>query len=146
MIISGEVVRGRGKGKRLGFPTVNLKLENSMKVKSGVYAGTVEVDDEKYKAGIFVSRDKKRLEAHILDFDGDLLNKEIGVEIGEKIREVMKFDNDKDLVEQIKEDVGVISRCHPELNSGSNYLPAGRQGFRIPRSKASLTTEQASPE
>lgn len=103
MIISEKVVRGKGKGKKLGFPTVNIKLNK--KIESGVYAGKVSYDGKEYKAGIFVGKDKKILEAHLIGFSGDLYGKKIEVEIQERIREAKKFGSDEELKRQIKKDI-----------------------------------------
>lgn len=105
-IISGKVVRGKSKGKKLGFPTVNIKLAE--KIESGVYAGSVKVGDKNYKAGIFVNNGGTLLEAHIIGFSGDLYGKEIEVEIGKKTRDVKKFKNDEELKEQISKDIEFI--------------------------------------
>lgn len=108
MKISGKVVGGKGKGKRLGFPTANILLEKE--IESGIYAGSVMANNKKFKAGIFVSPDKKLLEVHLIGFSGDLYDKEIEVEIGKKIREVMKFESDGELKRQIKKDIKIITR------------------------------------
>ena len=105
-IISGTVVRGKKKGGKLGFPTVNILPDK--KIGSGVYEGKVIVNSKKYKAGIFVGPDDKLLEAHIVGFGGNLYGKEIEVEVGTKIREVMNFNSDEDLKKQIKEDIEKI--------------------------------------
>ena len=105
--ISGKVVRGKRKGKTLGFPTVNIELRE--KIESGVYAGSVNVGGRNYKAGIFVNTEKTLLEAHIIGFSGDLYGKEIKVGLGKKIREVMKFESEEELKEQIKKDIKIIT-------------------------------------
>jgi riboflavin kinase / FMN adenylyltransferase len=112
MKIKGLVIRGKNKGKGLGFPTANLSLEGDLEVKSGVYAGMVNFDGKSYRSAIFIGKKCSVLEAHILDFSGDLYGGKIEVEIGKKIREVMKFDSDKELVKQIKKD---IQTCSQEL-------------------------------
>ena len=104
--ISGKVIWGKGKGKTLGFPTANIELRE--KIESGVYAGHVIADVKEYKAGIFINPKKCLLEAHIIGFSGDLYRQEIEIKIGEKIRNVMKFENDDELKRQIKKNIELI--------------------------------------
>lgn len=109
--ISGKVVRGRGKGKQLDFPTVNVEIRK--KIDSGVYAGKVSFDDEIYRAGIFVSLNKGLVEAHLIGFNGNLCGKEVEINIESKIRDVMRFESDEKLKRQIKKDIEYI--CSQEL-------------------------------
>lgn len=104
--ISGKVIRGKGKGKILGFPTVNLELKDE--IKNGVYKGKLEIGSKKFDAAIFIKNGV--LEAHIIGYSGDLYGKVIEIEIGEKIRDVMKFESNEDLIRQIKKDIDFISR------------------------------------
>jgi riboflavin kinase / FMN adenylyltransferase len=104
--INAKVIEGKKKGAVLGYPTANLLIRKV--VEPGVYAGKVMVGAKKYDAAIFMRGDKL-LEAHLLDFTGDLYGKFITVELGEKIRDVMAFKNDKELKAQIKKDVEKIS-------------------------------------
>lgn len=104
--ISGKVIRGKRKGKELGFPTVNIEL--SEKIESGVYAGIVTADGKEYKAGIFVDPEETSLEAHLVGFSGNLYGEEIEIKLGNKIREVIKFESDEKLKEQIKKDIETI--------------------------------------
>jgi len=106
MRIKGIVIRGRGRGGKLGFPTANISLRT--KIKSGVYRGRVVIHYKLYRAGIFVSRDEKRLEAHIIGFKGNLLGKKIEIEMGEKIRRVRNFKDDRELMKQIAMDIKKI--------------------------------------
>lgn len=110
MKIRGSVIRGKNKGEKIGFPTINLQIKKDRKysLESGAYAGKVFLEGEHKKAAIFISPDKNILEAHILDFSGNLRGEIIEVEIGEKIRDVEKFDTDDDLTEQIAKDVEKI--------------------------------------
>jgi len=106
IIISGKVIEGKSRGGKLGFPTVNLELQE--KIESGVYAGIVIINGKDYKAGIFVNDERTLLEAHLIGFSGDLYEKEIKIEIKKKIREVMKFEDDEELKAQIKNDIETI--------------------------------------
>ncbi|MDO8241101.1 MAG: riboflavin kinase [Candidatus Moranbacteria bacterium] len=108
--ISGIVVKGKQKGRKLGFPTANLALNNST-IQSGVYVGKANFAGGKYTAAIFVPDSGDLLEAHILDFQGDLYGQEIEIEIGQKIREVMKFENKAGLIKQISKDLLQIRKA-----------------------------------
>ncbi len=104
--ICGKVIKGKNKGKKLGFPTANIELKK--KIESGIYAGRVRLNEKEYQAGIFVSPDGKILEAHLIEFSGDLYGREIEIEIGGKIREVRKFGSDEELKKQVQKDIGLI--------------------------------------
>jgi riboflavin kinase/FMN adenylyltransferase len=105
--ISGKVIRGKSRGSRLGFPTVNINLDK--KIESGVYAGSVKIGNKTYRAGIFVNQEGALLEAHIIGFSRDLYGEEIEVNIGKKIRNVLKFKDEEKLKKQIEKDIKTIS-------------------------------------
>lgn len=105
--IKGVVTGGKREGRQYGFPTVNIKIQE--KLESAVYEGKVKLGRKTHKAGIFISPDGL-LEAHIIDFSGDLYGKEIELFIGKKIREARKFPNREELKNQIVEDVELISK------------------------------------
>lgn len=113
--ICGEVKKGRQDGEALGFPTANLELNEYLIPKFGVYSSDVELENgERYKAavniGIRPTFDEQipLLEAHILDFSGDLYGKKIHVELNDFIRDEKKFNNIEELKQQIKKDISVI--------------------------------------
>jgi riboflavin kinase/FMN adenylyltransferase len=108
MKIKGTVIRGKMKGRNLGFPTANIIYADDLP--SGVYTGKVYVRGNGYKAAIFYGDDKKILEAHLLDFSGDLYDQEIEIEVGKKIREVKKFDTEDELKKQIAKDIEQIKK------------------------------------
>jgi riboflavin kinase/FMN adenylyltransferase len=103
--ISGIVVHGDGYGRKLGFPTANLDKKNEV-LEPGVYAGNVETDGKVYRAGILINPTGK-VEAHLLNFDGDLYDKMITLEVGKFIREYKKFDTEEELINQIKKDIAL---------------------------------------
>lgn len=102
--ISGIVVRGAGYGKKIGFPTANLVVKPPSEMKPGIYAGTAIVEGQEYRAGIVMGPGEK-VEAHIIDFSGDLYGREITIEIEKFLREFKKFDTEEELKAQIKEDL-----------------------------------------
>ena len=114
--IMGAVVRGKGIGGSLGFPTANLKLEkHKQPLREGVYGGHVVLDGTRYEAVInFGSRPTfggtdTVIEAHILDFNGDLYGKRITLFFDEYIREIRKFFSEEELKKQVASDVETIS-------------------------------------
>ncbi len=110
--ITGEVVHDRGVGKKLGYPTANVSLEEERQpLKRGVYAGRVKVDDKEFKTVInygarpTFNENKAVIEAHILDFSGDIYGKIITVIFDEFIREIRAFSNEEELKSQLRKDV-----------------------------------------
>ena len=103
MKVRGLVVRGIGKGKKLGFPTANLIMDQS--IPSGVYRGKASYQSKDYLAAIYSRGEGKILEVHLINFSGDLYAKLLTVEIAEKIRDVIKFENEDEAKDQIKKDI-----------------------------------------
>lgn len=102
--ISGIVVKGAGYGKKLGFPTVNLVADTKELPPAGVYAGTAELDGKNYRAGIVIGPGKK-IEAHLIGYEGDAYGREIELTAEKFLREFKKFDTEEELINQIKEDL-----------------------------------------
>ena len=104
--ISGIVRRHKGRGKKLGFPTANIEVNN--KVKDGIYIAAV--GPMELSALVFIGtaqtfgENKRWAEIYILDFDEDIYGERIEVKLIKKVRENQKFDSEKDLIEQMKED------------------------------------------
>ena len=103
-IISGKVVKGDGYGKRLGFPTVNLKTEEKKFPLAGVYAGSAVLNGKEYRAGIVLGPLDK-VEAHLIGYNGDAYGKGVILKINKFIRVYKKFDTEEELIIQIKEDL-----------------------------------------
>lgn len=110
--IMGKVYKDRGVGKTMGFPTINVKYSKEKAVlKKGVYYGIVRALNKDYKAVInygtrpTFSENNLSLEAHLLDFDGDLYEKNVKITFVEFIRKEKKFASIEKLKEQIKKDV-----------------------------------------
>ncbi|MFH1855623.1 MAG: bifunctional riboflavin kinase/FAD synthetase [Candidatus Omnitrophota bacterium] len=109
--VKGKVVKGRGRGKALGFPTANLDIPRDFLIKGGVYVGQVIIaKNQKLPAMIDVGmkptfKGKTRLiEVNILDFSGKLYGKNIEVFFIKKLREEKKFKTPAHLITQIQKD------------------------------------------
>ena len=110
--ITGSVIKGRKVGRNLGFPTVNVAIDNeTLSLKSGVYKGLTTIDDKTYKAIInygarpTYSLYEKLIEAHIIDYNGDLYGKEITLEFTDYLRDVIAFNSELDLKNQLTYDM-----------------------------------------
>ena len=107
-IYSGKVQKGLGRGAALGFPTINIALNDASV--SGVYAARVIVGDNGYFAAAFADQDRSLLEAYMLDFSGDVYGKVVEITLEKKIREAQKFDSDDSLRTAIANDVEEAQR------------------------------------
>ncbi|MCB1670175.1 MAG: bifunctional riboflavin kinase/FAD synthetase [Gammaproteobacteria bacterium] len=110
--ISGEVVEGRKLGADLGFPTCNVNLHRQRVPLHGVYACEVDVDGRSYPAAVNIGYrptvtdlGEALLEAHLLDFSGDLYGRTLEVIFRGKVRGEEKFDSLEALIRQIARDV-----------------------------------------
>ena len=110
--VKGRVVTGDRIGRTISFPTANIKYpQNIIKPPKGAYVTVVEIDGVKYKA---ITNLGKRptvtcsntllLEAHLLDFNENIYDKDIKVSFVKKIRDEKKFDSLPDLKSQIVKD------------------------------------------
>ncbi len=106
MIVKGVVKDGNKKGREHGFPTANISNDG---VAIGIYAGKVFALDKYYKAAVYVGTPRPDvLEAHLLDFAGDLYGRVIEVTILNKLRDdFFETDNEK-LRLMIEKDVAFI--------------------------------------
>ena len=102
-MIRGIVRKGRGYGRKIGYPTINIST-TAVQPLEGVYVGKVMISDKEYNAGIVVGPGNK-VEAHMIDYNGDAYGKEVTIEIKKFIRKFKKFRTEKELIAQIKKDL-----------------------------------------
>ncbi len=112
--IQGKVVAGKGVGRKLGFPTANVKINDEKKIipKNGVYETTVIINNNQYKAVCnigfqpTIAEDNKRtIEVHIIDFDKNIYGEKIKLLFLKRIRDEKKFETTKELISAIKKDL-----------------------------------------
>ena len=108
LIYTGIVQRGERRGSALGFPTMNISF-NDLEI-SGIYAARVIVGSVTYDAVVYADQKRKLLEAHLLDFSGDLYGQFITIELLHKIRDDKRFESDGVLQCAIADDVGAIRK------------------------------------
>ncbi len=113
--ISGRVIKGEGRGKKIGFPTANLGYSKELIIPAkGVYITKVKIKDMVYNSitniGVnptFNTGYDIHVENHLLDFTQDIYGEEIRVSFIKKLREERKFPSVNDLVDQIGTDVNM---------------------------------------
>lgn len=109
--LSGRVRHGDKRGRTIGFPTLNLRLQENIVVAKGVYAVKVTGLDDKTYTGVAnigtrptVGGTELRLETHVYEYQGDAYGKHVCIELMHFIRPEQKFESFDDLFEQIKKD------------------------------------------
>jgi riboflavin kinase/FMN adenylyltransferase len=114
--IDAEVVHGDDRGKSLGFPTANLStFARYLQPAQGVYACRARVGDEWCKAATNVgvnptfgghhSYSPVRIEAHLIDFTGDIYGRTLRLEFHKRLRDEERYERVDDLIAQIAKDV-----------------------------------------
>lgn len=108
--VAGEVIHGEKRGRELGFPTANIRLDPSCKLKHAIYAVRAHVGGNSYDAVASYGRRPQfdngapLLETFLFDFAGDLYGQEMTVEFAGFIREEAKFDGLDKLIAQMSRD------------------------------------------
>jgi riboflavin kinase/FMN adenylyltransferase len=110
--LNGLVIKGEGRGKKLKFPTINIKVDELKKIPPvGVYITETQIRNKKYKSisnigfnptfgGDFI-----KIETHILEFDQNIYGEFVKIMFIKFLRDEMKFNNVNDLVLQIANDI-----------------------------------------
>jgi riboflavin kinase / FMN adenylyltransferase len=106
--VDGTVVSGDRRGGTLGFPTANLAVDPALLVPCyGIYAGSTDGHRAAVSIGVnpHYGGEERKVEAFLLDFDGDLYGRRLVVELWERLRDERAFESEADLIEQIARDV-----------------------------------------
>jgi riboflavin kinase/FMN adenylyltransferase len=111
--IAGNVIRGDAVGKELGFPTANLDTSGLALPPNGVYMALARFDSQPHQAVVNMGfrptlaqpQPQLRVEAHLLNFEGDLYGRELELIFVEKLRDERKFPSLTDLRTQISRDI-----------------------------------------
>jgi riboflavin kinase/FMN adenylyltransferase len=111
--LDGVVVSGDQRGGTLGYPTANLAVEPGVLVpRYGIYAGAAHPGTgERHRAAISIGLNphyggaERRIEPHLLDFEGDLYGKRLVVELWRRLRDEQVFESEQELIDQIALDV-----------------------------------------
>lgn len=108
--ITATVIHGYRNGSKFGFPTANLRIDSPLDLDNGVYAAAVWVDNIFYKGMLYIGTRPtlnlagKTYELHLLDFSGNLYDKQLTFSIILYIRPERHFNSVEELIEQLKRD------------------------------------------
>jgi len=115
--IIGSVIEGKNRGRKLGFPTANIKLHDNYVIpKEGVYVTNTFIDGQKFISLTNIgynptfNESELKIETFILDFNGNLYGKTLEIEFIDFIRDDIKFNSAQELINQIEEDVKYIKK------------------------------------
>ena len=111
--IEGTVIEGDRRGRELGFPTANLDTDGLVLPPNGVYAAHVRLGQEAHRAVLNIGlrptlakpEPTLQVEAHLLDFDGELYGQVMEIEFVEQLRDEQRFDSTDELAAQISRDI-----------------------------------------
>jgi riboflavin kinase/FMN adenylyltransferase len=110
--VDARVVHGEGRGRAIGVPTANLAPENEVLPAPGVYAGRFRLPGREVRAAVVnlgrrptFGGGRLELEAHVLDFEGDLYGARVRLAFHERLRDEQRFPGKDALVARVREDV-----------------------------------------
>jgi riboflavin kinase/FMN adenylyltransferase len=113
--LRGHVVRGVGRGAGLGFPTANLHGIDTQVPDDGVYVAVARLDDgSSLPTALHIGRnatfgaEARTVEAHLLDFEGDLYGRFLELDLIDRLRGSRAFDGVPALLAQVREDIAAV--------------------------------------
>jgi riboflavin kinase / FMN adenylyltransferase len=119
--IVGDVIRGEGQGKTLGVATANIAMDGLFLPRLGIYTAHIISGGKTYQGVASIGTKPTfgnyppRLEVHIFDFNNDLYDKEIAVDLLSYQREEITFETEDALVKQMQDDIQIARRLHETL-------------------------------
>lgn len=124
--VYGRVVKGEGRGRKLGFPTANLDLHHEARPPSGVYAGIAILPEAQMPALVSIGSrptfhpesDRETIEVHIPGYEGDLYGRDMEVRFVCRIRQQRSFGNARELVERMQKDAQELEQLMRRTDSG----------------------------
>jgi len=111
-MLTGKVIKGKGLGKQLGFPTANIQIKEDYKLipKQGAYVVSALIHDQRVYGMLnigmnpTVNGEKESIEVHFFNFNQDLYNKNIQINLLHRLRDEIKFNSVEALKKQLSKD------------------------------------------
>jgi riboflavin kinase/FMN adenylyltransferase len=116
--VEGTVVSGDARGGTLGYPTANLAVPSEVIVPAfGIYAGLIGEHRAAISIGVnpHYGGQERRVEAFLLDFEGNLYGDQLVVEVWQRLRDERAFDSEQELIDQIGRDVEATRAAQPPV-------------------------------
>jgi riboflavin kinase / FMN adenylyltransferase len=116
--IEGTVVAGDARGGTLGYPTANLAVPGDLLVPAyGIYAGLAGENRAAISIGVnpHYGGEERRVEAFLLDFEGDLYGRRLVIELWQRLRDERAFASEQELIDQIASDVEAAKVAEPPV-------------------------------
>ncbi|HME43621.1 MAG TPA: bifunctional riboflavin kinase/FAD synthetase [Syntrophorhabdales bacterium] len=110
-MVSGKVIRGEGRGRAFGFPTINLKTDFDLVPPNGVYISQVVIGNQTLQSATNIGCNptfggqERTIETFIFDYGGELYGKDVRLFFHVKLREEVRFESVSELRQQIERDV-----------------------------------------
>jgi riboflavin kinase / FMN adenylyltransferase len=114
--ITGTVVEGAKRGRSIGVPTANLDNVATVVPLIGVYAGIITMNNVNYATAVNIGpnptfgEDARKIEAHILDFDGDLYGRSLTIQFHHRLRDTKPFASVAALTAQLQSDIAAAKQ------------------------------------
>ncbi|CEO87335.1 bifunctional riboflavin kinase/FAD synthetase [Syntrophaceticus schinkii] len=126
-VLRGKIMTGDQRGRKLGFPTANIHVSDELLVpQNGVYAGEALIQGKHYltvtNIGVhptFGSSRQELIEAHLLDFQGDIYHEDIEISLFERMRDERKFESPDLLIKQIRKDIEIAIKIYDDHENNS---------------------------
>jgi len=113
--LTGQVIPGKGRGKSLDYPTINLKIDpRKLLPADGVYSARVQLEDKSYVGMLYIGprptfgEEDRSVEIHVFDLERDVIGSKAEAWVENWVREPKSFSDARQLKEQIKSDEKVI--------------------------------------
>lgn len=115
--IRGQVVRGAGRGRTLGFPTANVGGGDAILPGEGIYAGVAWADDRLWPAAISIGpnptfdESRLKIEVYLDGYHGDLYGRAIEVDFLARLRDIVRYNAVAELIAQLERDVAATRQA-----------------------------------
>ncbi len=125
----GTVVRGSQRGRTIGVPTANLKPEDQLIPGESVYSGLARIGNVQRPCAISIGRTPTfsggalQVEAHLLDFDGDLYDQPMRLEFHRRLRYQQKFESTEALAAQLQRDIAAVRQDAGTIDTTETHSP-----------------------